>query len=158
MIIAALLLQVIGTIGYLIAPALGPFIYEAGVDPTISGGQRSMLEFYRISVAEGPEWLSKHGGANFTVGLAAMPSLHSASAFLFFLFAWHHGKILVPLYSFILFFILITAVASRWHYLIDVPVGMLIAWASYALAERLAKGQAATAEIDGANVPYPATA
>src|SRR3546814_14660869 len=66
---------------------------------------------------------------------AAMPSLHSASAYLFFLFAWKHGKVLVPLYSFILAYILIMAVASRWHYIIDIPVGMTLAWASYKLAD-----------------------
>src|SRR3546814_2847950 len=94
-----------------------------------------MLEFYRYSVATGPAFLAKHGSINFTVGLAAMPSLHSASAYLFFLFAWKHGKVLVPLYSFILAYILIMAVASRWHYIIDIPVGMTLAWASYKLAD-----------------------
>src|SRR3546814_1498526 len=101
------------SMAYLVAPAVGPFIYEAGVNPMITGGQRSMLEFYRNAVATGPAFLAKHGSINFTVGLAAMPSLHSASAYLFFLFAWKHGKVLVPLYSFILAYILIMAVASR---------------------------------------------
>src|SRR3546814_7139491 len=31
LIISALLLQVFGTLAYLVAPAVGPFIYEAGV-------------------------------------------------------------------------------------------------------------------------------
>ena len=137
LIISALLLQVLGTLAYLVAPAVGPFIYESGINPMITTGQHSMLEFYRSSVAAGPSFLVKHGGINFTVGLAAMPSLHSASAFLFFLFAWKHGRVLVPLYSFILAFILVTAIASRWHYIIDVPVGMAIAWASYKLADWL---------------------
>lgn len=137
LIISALLLQFFGTLAYLVAPAVGPFIYEAGVNPMITEGQHSMLEFYRSSVANGPGFLAKHGSLNFTVGLAAMPSLHSASAYLFFLFAWKHGKVLVPLYSFILAYILITAAASRWHYLVDIPVGMALAWASYQLADWL---------------------
>lgn len=147
LIISALLLQVLGTLAYLVAPAVGPFIYESGVNPMITEGQHSMLEFYRNSVAAGPAFLVKHGGINFTVGLAAMPSLHSASAYLFFLFAWKHGKVLVPLYSFILVFILITAVASRWHYIIDVPVGMAIAWASYKLADWLTSSSAKQAIV-----------
>src|SRR3546814_2475264 len=73
LIISALLLQVFGTLAYLVAPAVGPFIYEAGVNPMITGGQHSMLEFYRNSVATGPAFLAKHGSINFTVGLAAMP-------------------------------------------------------------------------------------
>src|SRR3546814_14588429 len=39
------------------------------------------------------------------------------------------------LYIPILAYILIMAVASRWHYIIDIPVGMTLAWASYKLAD-----------------------
>ncbi len=137
LIIATLLLQALGTIAYLIAPAVGPFLYEPGVDPIISEGQKTMLQFYRQSLAGGPDWLAQNGSADFIAGLAAMPSLHSAGAFLFFLFAYKYGKLLLPLYGFILAFILVTAVASRWHYLIDLPVGMAIAWISYTLSNRL---------------------
>lgn len=137
LIVSVILLQALGTVAYLIAPALGPFIYETGINPIITGGQASMLEFYQTSVANGPGWLASHGSPNFTAGLAAMPSLHAASAFLFFLFAFHHGRPLLLPYSFILFYILIMAVASRWHYVIDLPVGMLLAWVSYRLAKRL---------------------
>src|SRR3546814_11778745 len=49
LMISALLLQVFGTLAYLVAPAVGPFIYEAGVNPMITGGQHSMLEFYSNS-------------------------------------------------------------------------------------------------------------
>lgn len=134
LVISALLLQAIGTLSYLVMPAVGPFIYEAGVNPRITAGQHGMLEFYRHSVTHGPDFLAKHGGANFTVGLAAMPSLHSASAYLFFLFAWKHGKMLIPLYAFVLIYILTNAIASRWHYLVDVPAGIALAWVSYTLA------------------------
>ncbi|GAM07428.1 hypothetical conserved protein [Novosphingobium sp. MBES04] len=142
LIVAALLLQAFGTFAYLVAPAVGPFIYETGVNPIITSGQESMLSFYRQSVAEGPQFLVERGGINFTAGLAAMPSLHTAGAFLFFLVAWKHGKVLIPLYAFILTFIVVTAVASRWHYLVDIPVGMLLAWTSYRLANRLDSGLA----------------
>lgn len=137
LVVSVLLLQAFGTIAYLIAPAIGPFVYEPGLDPMISKGQAGMLEFYQNSVAVGPQWLEENGSLNFTAGLAAMPSLHTAGAFLFFLFAARFAKPLLPLYSFILFYIVIMAVASRWHYLIDLPVGMLIAWISFRLAARL---------------------
>lgn len=146
LVIAALLLQAIGTLAYLIAPAVGPFIYEAGVDPVITAGQQGMLDFYRHSVSEGPDWLVRNGGVAFTVGLAAMPSLHSAASFLFLGFAWKHGRILVPLYSFITLFIFIAAVATRWHYLVDVPAGVLLAWLSLKGAERLSSAQSAREE------------
>jgi hypothetical protein len=150
LVISVLLLQALGALAYLVAPAIGPFLYERGVDPTISDGQFSMLEFYRHSVAEGPSWIARHGGANFTVGLAAMPSLHAAGAFLFFLFAWKHGRVLLPLYSFILFFILVTSIASRWHYVIDIPIGIALAWACLWIAERIGARQAAERQTNPA--------
>ncbi|MCI4589017.1 phosphatase PAP2 family protein [Sphingobium sp. BYY-5] len=139
LVIAALLLQVIGTLAYLVAPAGGPFIYEQGLDPIVTNGQKSMLDFYQHSVAEGPVWLERNGGVAFTVGLAAMPSLHTAAACLFLGFAWRHGRILLPLYGFLTFFIMVTAVATRWHYLIDLPVGVLIAWVSLMVAKKLSR-------------------
>lgn len=148
LMVAVLLLQSLGTVAYLIAPAIGPFIYEAGINPLITEGQLSMYDFYRQSVAEGPAFIAQHGGQGFTAGLAAMPSLHSAGAFLFFLFAWRYGKVLVPLYSLILVFILITAISSRWHYLIDVPAGLLLAWICYKLAHVLTPEKAAQEEGD----------
>lgn len=139
LVVAVLLVQSLGALSYLVAPAIGPFIYEASIDPTITPGQLGMLEFYRSSVAEGPAWIAQHGSIDFTAGLAAMPSLHAAGAFLFFLFAWKHGRILVPFYSVILFFILVTSVASRWHYVIDVPVGLALAWGCIWMAERIVR-------------------
>ena len=156
LVVAVLLLQALGAVAYLVAPAVGPFLYEKGVDPTITGGQFSMLEFYRGSVAEGPGWIARHGGANFTVGLAAMPSLHAAGAFLFFLFAWKHGRVLLPLYSFILFFILVTSIASRWHYVIDVPVGIALAWGCLWLAERIGSAKKAEPQNEAPATLVPA--
>lgn len=154
LVVAVLLVQSLGAISYLVAPAVGPFIYEKGVDPIVTPGQIGMLEFYRASVAGGPEWLARHGGAEFTAGLAAMPSLHAAGAFLFFLFAWKHGRILVPLYSALLFFILVTSIATRWHYVIDVPIGIALAWGGLRLAERIVRVESVeTAKPVGHAVP-----
>lgn len=135
LVVAVLLVQALGGLAYLVAPAIGPFLYETGIDPQITGSQQAMLQFYQSSLAEGPDWIARHGSVDFTAGLAAMPSLHVAGAFLFFLFAWRHGRVLVPLYSTILFFIVVTSIASRWHYVIDVPVGIALAWGCAWLAE-----------------------
>ncbi|MBJ7438241.1 MAG: phosphatase PAP2 family protein [Sphingopyxis sp.] len=148
LMVAVLLLQSLGTFAYLIAPAVGPFIFETGINPMVTTGQHAMLDFHRGSVNHGPDWIAQHGGAQFTAGLAAMPSLHSAGAFLFFLFAWQHGKILAPLYSLILLFILVTAVASRWHYLIDVPAGVALAWVAYRLADYLTQRKDISEDAD----------
>ncbi len=157
LVVAVLLLQALGSFAYLLAPAIGPFIYETGDNPVISAGQHGMAEYYWQTVKNGRGWLAQYGSENFTAGLAAMPSLHSAGTFLFFLFAWKYGRPLVPFYSFILFFILIAAVSSRWHYLIDIPVGLGLAWACYWLAHQLLRETADNVpESFSGSVPLPA--
>lgn len=136
--LAALIFQGLGGLAYLIFPAFGPFIYEAGVEPLSTHAQQAMLQVHLQSMAGGAAWISAHGPTQFTLGLAAMPSLHSGGAFLFFLFAWRNGRVLVPLYSLILAFILINAVASRWHYLIDLPAGIALGWISLWLGQKFA--------------------
>jgi len=86
-------------------------------------------------VANGPDWLIANGPANLTAGLAAMPSLHAGGSFLFFLLAWKYARVLVPLFLILTLYILTAAITTRWHYLIDLPAGMAIAWASVKLAE-----------------------
>jgi hypothetical protein len=76
---------------------------------------------------------------------AAMPSLHTGGAFLFLPLAWRYTRLLVPLYSILFTFIVIDAIGSRWHYLMDVPVGIVLAfccaWPAERLNERIGEGQ-----------------
>ena len=158
LVVAVLLLQSFGAFAYLVAPAIGPFIYETGVNPYLTASQHEMLGFYRHSVAGGPAWIARHGAEGFTAGLAAMPSLHAGGAFLFMLFAWRHGRVLVPLYTLLFLFLTIAAVASRWHYLIDIPAGMLLAWVSFALAGRVVPAPEAAPACEGVLPAQAATA
>ena len=135
--LAALLFQGLGAIAYLVMPALGPFLYESGVEPMQTAAQHSMLGAYRANTAGGGEWIAVNGATHLTVGLAAMPSLHTGGSFLFLLFAWRYARVLVPLYILLFAFISIDAVASRWHYLIDLPVGIALALGCAWAAERL---------------------
>lgn len=138
--LAALLFQGIGGFCYLVMPALGPFIYEPSMIQIHTNAQRGMLATYHQIVAGGPAWIRAHGSANLTAGLGAMPSLHVGGAFLFLYFAWRHAKILVPLYVIFFGFIVVSAVATRWHYLIDLPFGLMLAVVSIKLAERIEQG------------------
>lgn len=128
--IAAMLVQIFGSIAYFIAPALGPFIFQAGVEPPVSLAQAHMLDIWKANSASGSHWLMINGGRELTGGLAAMPSLHAGGSLLFLIFAWRYARILlwvmVPLFA----FITIDAIANRWHYLVDLPVGWMIALAA----------------------------
>lgn len=144
--LAALFFQGMGAIAYLIMPAVGPFLYETGIEPMATAAQNSMLIAYQANVAGGNDWIAEHGAAHLTVGLAAMPSLHTGGSFLFLLFAWRYARVLLPLYLPLFAFISIDAVASRWHYFIDLPVGILLAmgcaWAAEKLNPRTESGSA----------------
>ena len=147
--LAALLLQGLGAFAYLAMPAIGPFLYEPGVETAPTAAQASMLGAWHANVAGREEWLAQYGSTHLTVGLAAMPSLHSGASFLFLLFAIRYGRVLLPLYVPLFAYICVAAVANRWHYLIDIPAGMLLAWMCAAVAERLAPSP----EVSALNTP-----
>lgn len=135
--LAALIFQGMGAIAYMIMPALGPFLYQHGVEPMQTLAQKGMLASWHENMDGGANWIAANGATHLTVGLAAMPSLHTGGSFLFLLFAWRYAKVLLPLYVLLFGFIAVDAVASRWHYLIDLPVGMLLAWSCAWAAEKL---------------------
>lgn len=155
--LAALIFQGMGAIAYLVMPAIGPFLYETGIEPAQTSAQLSMLEAYRANVQGGSAWIAAHGSTHLTVGLAAMPSLHTGGSFLFLLFAWRYARVLMPLYLLLFVFISIDAVASRWHYVIDLPIGMLLALGSAWAAEML-NPKAAQAEAEDISTPAPSGA
>lgn len=98
-----------------------------------------MLAFHAQSVAQGPAFLAEQGSRAFVGGLAAMPPLHAGTAFLFLLFAWRYGKALVPFFGVFFAYIAIMAIASRWHHAVDLPAGLVLAWVSLTIAERLVR-------------------
>ena len=139
LVIAALLFQGLGALSYLIAPALGPFLYERGVEAIADHTQQSLLATYQQHVAGGSAWVAVDGSKALLMGLAAMPSLHAGGSFLFLLFALRHDRrlvwIMLPLWA----FISVDAIANRWHYLVDLPAGMVLAWLSVRAGEAIAK-------------------
>lgn len=133
--LAALFLQGLGAFSYIIFPASGPFIYEPGANPFVSETQRFMLDARGELIQGGASWLSSSGSEYFAAGLGAMPSLHAAASSLFVWFAYKHAKPLLPIYLTIFAYILVVAVANRWHYLIDLPAGVALAAGAIYLAK-----------------------
>lgn len=158
--IAAITLQAFGALAYLVAPALGPFVFEQGTNSFFNGVQHSMLASYQAHVAQGPDWVTANGDKMLLTGLAAMPSLHAGGSFLFVIFAWRHCRVASPFPILLFTFICIAAIANRWHYLIDLPVGMLLAWGCANLGERIAGVRSASMQqnvkADAPLLPRPA--
>ena len=76
---AILLVEMIGPLTYLIAPAVGPFVYERGPNSVATKVQLAMYEAFQRVESGGPAWVAAHGGDYITQPLAAMPSLHVAA-------------------------------------------------------------------------------
>lgn len=144
--IAALLIQGLGGLAYLVMPALGPFLYEVGAETVATEAQASMYGAWKANVSGGALWLREYGAAHLTVGLGAMPSLHAGSSFLFIIFAWKYGRVLIIPYGLMFAYICVTAIASRWHYAIDLPVGIAIALFCSWAAHRMTAGDKKPAE------------
>lgn len=123
-VLTAMLVHVLGGLSYLAMPALGPFIYEHGANALESHRQLFMLGAHNASLPGGIPWFAKEGPQFLATGLGAMPSLHVASSAVFVYYAWRHERHLSWLYLPLFAFIMIEAIATRWHYLVDIVAGL----------------------------------
>jgi len=147
LVLAVIVMQILGSFAYMIAPALGPFLFEAGVEPPATLSQQSMLASWKANAAGGAAWIAAEGGRQLTVGLAAMPSLHAGGSFLFLLYALRYSDALRLPFVLIFIFIALDAIANRWHYTIDLPVGMLLAAFASWIAHQLVAATTAKQEM-----------
>jgi hypothetical protein len=127
----------LGGVAYWIAPAQGPFLYRAGVNVDVQPLQHYMLAVFQQVRATGELPLGY-----FVAPLGALPSLHVAHSLFFTLWAARSARRLLVFYVPVLFWIVIEAPASGWHYLVDLPAGALLAIVSFSLAIYLIPGDA----------------
>jgi len=125
-IFSAMLVHVLGALSYLVMPAVGPFIYEQGVNALETARQEHMYAGYQALVAGGRPWIASQGSQFMFAAVAAMPSLHVASSAVFVFYAWKHARWLGVVYLPLFVFIIFEAVATRWHYWIDVAAGLAL--------------------------------
>ena len=135
--LATMVNQALGAFSYALLPAVGPFLYEKGVSDLATRSQTGMWDAYNQLLAGGPAWLETIGPSYFNAGLAAMPSLHAGASWVFVWYAFAHKTRLRALYVLAFGWILIEAVATKWHYIIDLPAGVALAAASIWIANRM---------------------
>ncbi len=126
-VLAILMVMIVGGFTYLIAPAVGPFLYEQGANAIASEAQASMWWAYREVLTAGMPWIAEHGQEYFISSLAAMPSLHVANVVVMTYYLLRSRSMLGPIFILLSCWILIESVASRWHYTVDAPFGILLA-------------------------------
>jgi hypothetical protein len=136
-ILSAMLVHVLGGLSYLVMPAVGPFLYEPGVNTLETARQGHMHAGYLAMMAEGRGWLPRQGNQFMFAAVAAMPSLHVASSAVFVYYALHHARWLGVLYLPLFVFIMFEAVATRWHYWIDVVAGLALTALAIAITQAL---------------------
>lgn len=134
--LALVLVEVVGPLTYLIAPAVGPFIYEKPPSAAVAAAQETMYAKFQHVQADGIAWLVRHGGDYITAPLAAMPSLHIAAASVIAYYIIKTRSVMTPVMLILLGWIIVDSVALRWHYLVDLPAGLALAWLAVWLANR----------------------
>ena len=120
LILSVCLVLLIGGLCYWIAPAEGPFMFREGVNLMSTNSQYWMHSQFSYLLKTG---LIAHG--YFASPPAAMPSLHIAHTLVFSYFAWRYMKLLLILYAPMAFWLILESVCSAFHYLVDLPAGIL---------------------------------
>lgn len=136
-IFTAMLVHVLGGLSYLVMPAVGPFLYEQGLNALETARQQHMYDGYRALMAGGRPWMASQGDQFLFAAVAAMPSLHVASSAVFVHYAWKHVRWLGVLYLPLFIFIIFEAMATRWHYWIDVVAGLALTALAVAITAAL---------------------
>lgn len=144
-IFSAMLVHVLGALSYLIMPAVGPFLYEQGVNALETARQQHMHGGYQALVAGGRPWIASEGSRYMFAAVAAMPSLHVGSSAVFVFYAFKHARWLGVVYLPLFIFIIFEAVATRWHYWIDVVAGMALTTLAIAITTAVFRPLAAQA-------------
>jgi hypothetical protein len=139
-LLGLLISQILGPLSYLIAPAVGPFIYEHGASVLATHTELRMYDVYQQVRQGGAAWIAEYGGHFFTFPLAAMPSLHVGTMFVMVYYAVRARLWVAPITVVAFAWIFIESVAARWHYLIDLPFGLLLAFLTIAISNQICGG------------------
>jgi len=142
-LMAVLWLWLVGVLCYVLVPAQGPALVDvdlwrsvAAVTPNNAWLERELVRNYQ-SVAQ---IMAGHPvPVNIALGVAAMPSLHAAAQFLIFLF-FRRNRVVAWFWGLTTGITCVGAVATGWHYAVDVLAGLLLAWLVYIATAAFSSG------------------
>lgn len=138
--LATLLVQALGGVLYLAAPAIGPFLYHPSANVLMGITEHYFYMVRQTEMAGGVHWLNANASFYIDFGLAAMPSLHAAGSFVFLFYAWRYVRWLGWIYLPAVGWILFEAMATRWHYGIDLVAGLMLGYVCIFLTEKWVQG------------------
>jgi hypothetical protein len=134
MVTANIAVALFGGMAYMIAPAYGPLFFEISTDPVIGHTQGLML---KVTQAFRDSGGTKFDPMFFEGVLGAMPSLHIAHATVIAVYSWRLNYINGLCFLALTSYIAIYAVVTRFHYIIDLQFGLLLAAFSIIITEKL---------------------
>jgi membrane-associated phospholipid phosphatase len=117
----------LGYTGYLLVPAVGPYIYQAALFPQRlpGGGLDSTLSV--ISTIDALKGYARD----------CFPSLHTAHTTVVLAFAWRFSSVAFAIYLPIALGLYVSTIYLRMHYAIDVAAGFAVAAIAVAAGPRL---------------------
>ncbi len=125
MMAGVLVITFLGLIGYLLVPAVGPmytlrdqFTVSLGVPLEVVNRQIEFMDFARIK-------------------RDVFPSLHAGISFVVWLYAWRNSRALFAILAPFVLSLFVSTVYLRYHYLVDVVAGLLLAPLAFLLANWL---------------------
>lgn len=130
------LILLAGGLSYWVLPAIGPFTDGPGMNALATEAQRQMILGLHATLSTGafPQ-------GYFVQPLAAMPSLHVAQTLALAMAAWQLSRATALVYAPFVIWVAIEAVASGFHYVIDLPAGALLALGCHRWSRRLLEGR-----------------
>ena len=135
MFLATILVILLGAVSYTFFPAIGPFYYESSPSPVLEQAQTGMLAKY-YHYKDTQEYLPYQ----LIQGIAAMPSLHVANAFVFVFFIFRYARPFSVIYIPSFIYIFIDAMYTKYHYFLDLVFGLILAamciYISYLIYEK----------------------
>lgn len=126
---ANIAVMILGGIAYGIAPANGPLVYGLASDPLMAETQQHMLDATKLF----RDSQFKFSPADFDAVLGAMPSLHVAHITAIVMVIFGYSRIIAMLCIPPLLFIFAYSIVTHFHYLIDIPAGLALAFISVRL-------------------------
>jgi len=115
----------VGLLGYILVPAIGP-LYSLRDNYTVALSQPIAIFNQQLAFMDMAR-----------IHRDVFPSMHVAISFLVWLYAWRNSRTLFWAVSPLILSLWLSTVYLRYHYLIDVAAGLLLAPASFFLANWL---------------------
>jgi membrane-associated phospholipid phosphatase len=115
----------LGYAGYLIVPAVGPYVYQASLFPTrLPGGEQTHVFIQQLDSLKG-------------VARDCFPSMHTAHTTVVLVFAWRWTRRAFLVYAPIAFGLYLSTVYLRMHYVVDVLAGFAVSALAVWLGPRI---------------------